>query len=464
MNRGIRIRRHYVTLARRSRRGFARERGFAIPARISRKISSLFTVETRDVKSLSDNAEPLLAGSSEVLSPAYIPAIQDPRMSFAYFVESKFIPEHVERKTLSGQTFYQSMLKHLLRPETVDRMFNKQSIRNPRLKFVPGWPYLDEVRLCDITSDHVRRILESASEHGYSSHTIKHIKNIFFASISYAQQEGCFTGPNPARQVKAPPLSHAAQHNLSISETNAILNLLQFPDREIALFCLTTDMNMVEICQLQWKHVNLRNAEVNLDGQILPPQSIAVRANSNRFGPESYKPGRNRNIDIPEPLLLHLKKLRTQAEKKNKNDFVLITEEGGQITPETIDVQRLMPIRRALGIPWLSWQVLRRARVSLLEGLRTQPFTQTIKRLSNVQSRPSKDSTALPNLDFVESLSHEIRTPLAAILASGENLKDGFACDQSYYGDLITKHARHLINLVNQNIFIRSDKRQPEGI
>ena len=219
----------------------------------------------RGISRLSDNAEPLLAGSLRGSFPRVYPGDSRPANEFRLLRRANS-SEHVERKTLSGQTFYQSMLKHLLRPETVDRMLNKQSIRNPRLKFVPGWPYLDEVRLCDITSDHVRRILESASEHGYSSHTIKHIKNIFFASISYAQQEGCFTGPNPARRVKAPPL-YPTQPSITLaSATMQILNLLQFPDREIALFCLTTDMNMVEICQLQWKHVNLRNAEVNLDG------------------------------------------------------------------------------------------------------------------------------------------------------------------------------------------------------
>ena len=45
-------------------------------------------------------------------------------MTFEFFVESKFIPEHVEHKTFAGKTHYQAILKHLLRPETVNRVFN----------------------------------------------------------------------------------------------------------------------------------------------------------------------------------------------------------------------------------------------------------------------------------------------------------------------------------------------------
>src|SRR5437764_12397010 len=50
--------------------------------------------------------------------------IQNARMTFKSFVETKFIPEHVEHKTLAGRTHYQAMLKHLIPPEAVQRIFN----------------------------------------------------------------------------------------------------------------------------------------------------------------------------------------------------------------------------------------------------------------------------------------------------------------------------------------------------
>jgi two-component system phosphate regulon sensor histidine kinase PhoR len=65
---------------------------------------------------------------------------------------------------------------------------------------------------------------------------------------------------------------------------------------------------------------------------------------------------------------------------------------------------------------------------------------------------------AAMRMDFVASVSHELRTPLAAILASGQNLSDGFASDQSYYGELITTQARQLIELVDQVLLFSSMK------
>src|SRR5215472_7072070 len=117
----------------------------------------------------------------------YHPAVQDSRMTFDLFVETKFIPEHVVYKTLAGQTHYQAILKHLLKPEKVNGIFNTRNAASARLKSMAGWPYLDGVRLCDLKADHVRRIIAASQAAGYSLQTVKHIKNVFFAIISHAQ-------------------------------------------------------------------------------------------------------------------------------------------------------------------------------------------------------------------------------------------------------------------------------------
>src|SRR4051794_40933380 len=137
-------------------------------------------------------------------------------MTLRSFVETKFIPEHVQHKTIAGRTHYQAMLKHLIRPETVHCMFNPQKVLKMRLHSDPDWPYLDEVRLCDLKPEHVRRVLAAAFVRNYSWQTVKHIKNVLFAIIAHAQQEGCFQGINPVSQVKLPPKTHRATPDLSI--------------------------------------------------------------------------------------------------------------------------------------------------------------------------------------------------------------------------------------------------------
>ena len=298
-------------------------------------------------------------------------------MTFGFFVETKFIPEHVEHKTTSGQTHYQAILKHLLQPETVNRIFNPKRIANARLKSVPGWPYLDDVRLCDITAGHVRQLISAAFAGQYSSQTVKHIKNVAFAIISHAQREGCFHGPNPVGQVNLPPMTRKAEHHLSVSQTKAILEIMSYPEREIALITITTGMNIQEICNLQWKHVNLSPNPRHVDGEVIPAMSIAVRTRWNRAGLGDSKRGRKRNIGIPKPLISILESLQVQKGNPVPDDFVLESQDGYPIPAAGVRAGRLKPIGRKVGAPWLSWRVLGRAQVGALAGLKSRLTVRT---------------------------------------------------------------------------------------
>src|SRR5579864_8698556 len=141
-------------------------------------------------------------------------------MCLASFIEKMFIPDHVEHLSLAGRTHYRAMLKHVLKPETVDGLFRPyDGIRKARLKALPDWPYLDQVRLCDLSSDHVRRLTTSASARGYSHQTIKHIKNTMSAIVSHAKKTRMFSGDNPISNVNLPPEPGRTSHNLTIAET-----------------------------------------------------------------------------------------------------------------------------------------------------------------------------------------------------------------------------------------------------
>jgi integrase len=293
-------------------------------------------------------------------------------MTFGLFVETKFIPEHVEHKTSSGQRHYQAILKHLLRPETVNRIFNPDKIANARLKSLPDWPYLNDVRLCDITTDHVRQLISAAFARRYSSQTVKHIKNVAFAIISHAQREGCFPAPNPVSRVNLPPMTRKAEHNLTVSQTRAVLELLTHPEREVALITITTGMNIVEICNLQWKHVNLTRNAVQVDGELIPAMNIGVRARWNRIGLGDTKKGRKRNIAIPKPLLFVLENLRARNGNPPPEHFVLESQSGQPISPARFHTGRLKPFGRKVGAPWLTWRVLGRAHMAALSEFRSR--------------------------------------------------------------------------------------------
>ncbi len=291
-------------------------------------------------------------------------------VSLAEYIEEKFIPDHVSFKTSAGRTHYQAILKHILTPETVERMFAPSGSKS-RLRTLPDWPYLDHVRLCDLTSDHVRQLVMSASTRGYSPQTIKHIKNVVGRVISHARKEGYFNGENPASEIKLPAILHRNVHRLTIAEAKAILRLMQYPEREIALITMITGMTVSEICALRWKNVNLTDAPVYCDGDVIPPRHASVKQQQN--DPDSHSPvvSRMRIVEIPEPLARRLQRLRREMQQFQPETFLLEGHGGVPLCAMDICAQ-LERIGREVGIPWLSWPVLKRAHQTLLSDLRVQ--------------------------------------------------------------------------------------------
>jgi integrase len=299
--------------------------------------------------------------------------VDDPAMCLAKFVERKFIPNHVALKSLSGRTHYQAILKHILRPETVECLFTPYIGKaKTRLKASPNWPYLDNVRLCDLNADHVRQLTASASAHGYSGQTVKHVRNVMSAIISHAKRERMFTGDNPISEVELPPMSRRESHNLTIVEAKMILALMEYPEREIALITIATGMSVSEICALQWKHVNLTGSTIYSEGKLIPSRSILVKKQWNASGVVDVNANRVRNVMVPEPLILALTRLKRRRRVADPNCFVIATREGNPIRPASVRMLRLRPIARKLEMPWLSWQVLKRAHEALLWELRVQ--------------------------------------------------------------------------------------------
>jgi integrase len=253
-----------------------------------------------------------------------------------------------------------------------------------RLKSVPGWPYLDGVRLCDINSDHVRRLITAAGTAEYSSQSVRHIKNVFFAVISHAQREGCFNGPNPASLVKLPKIVRRDQHNLTFEQTKSILQILPSPLKEIALFAITTGMSLVEICRLQWKHVNLSDAERVVDGEPIPARTLAVRASGS-----SRSVCKSRNLEIHEPLFSTLKQLSPQNRNFKGNSLVIVSHEGEPILPSGVQAALSRQVAKASGLPWLTWQVLRRARSSFFAEFLSQLSAPSLSGDARISVRES---------------------------------------------------------------------------
>jgi integrase len=295
-------------------------------------------------------------------------------MTLSDFVERKFIPEHVAMLKIAGRTHYHAILKHVLKPEDVDRMFLVPAEKSKaKLKTINGWPYLGDLRLRDARQDDIQRLISAALNRGYSTQTVKHIRNVASAIFTHAKRKQWYSGDNPASFVTLPEMSRKEAHALTFAQMKAVLAAMRHPEREMALIAVLTSMNVAEICGLQWKRVNLTDAWANVDGEAVPPRTIAVRKQWYRGELGSVKKkSRIRNLPIPESLLPTLIELSRRRSFTGPEDYVLVSRAGTPIDEHNIAARRLKPIGAAVSMPWLSWHVFRRTHTTLAKELGMQ--------------------------------------------------------------------------------------------
>jgi len=291
-------------------------------------------------------------------------------ISFLEFVEQRFVPEFVSIKRSSGRTHYRAILKHVLPPREVTRVFGMTAREGKdKLETIPTWPYMDALRLSEVTHEAVQRLTSAALIHGYSIQTATHIRNVISAIFSHAIRTGFYSGENPAALVKLPPMRRRQPHALSFQEVKELLQAMCYPEREIALFAMLTNMNVAETCGLQWKYLNLSSTICKVEHELILPKTIAIRKQSYRGELSSVIASRRRLVRIPPLLCLALEQVRSRNEFTKPQDFVLISRNGTPIHPENVAARRLKRLGRSFQMPWLSWSVFQRTRLDSNVGL-----------------------------------------------------------------------------------------------
>jgi hypothetical protein len=192
-----------------------------------------------------------------------------------------------------------------------------------------------------------------------------HIRNVVSAIFSLAIDCGFLGGMNPATNVVLPRMSRKKAHVLTLSQLKQVMDWTRYPEREIVLLVMLTDLNVAEICGLQWKFLNFSADRYLTYGPRIPPRSIAVWNQSYRgeFGPVIEK--RKRLVTIPDLLLSTLQEIKRREKFTTPNDFVLVSRNGTPISPDNLTARRLKSIGKTLDMPWLSWNVFRRTQVAL---------------------------------------------------------------------------------------------------
>ena len=266
-------------------------------------------------------------------------------MTVSRFVEQCFLPEHVAMLKRSGRLHYQSMLKHVLAG-------------------------LGRERVRDVTMDQVQRLVSSLLRRNYSVQTAAHARNVVSAVFTHAKKKGWFAGENPASLVRLPEMVRKEAHALTFEQARALLEALKSPVRELVMFAILTSMNVAEVLGLQWKRVNLSEDYATVDGEPIPPMTIAVRRQWYRGEYGSVKArSRRRNIPIPVALRDVLIQMRQRKSWTGLEDPVFAARTGRPLDEHNIARRYLKPAGAKLGMPWLSWHCFRRTHTTLSHEL-----------------------------------------------------------------------------------------------
>ena len=290
-------------------------------------------------------------------------------VTIANFVEQRFLPDHVALLKRSGRSHYESMLKHVL-------------------------PGLGTLRLKDITAADIQKLVSCLLAQNYSVQTVKHVRTTISAIFTHAKKLGWHSGDNPAKLVRLPEMVRKESHALGFDQAIAAIAALRSPAREMVLFAILTSMNIAEICGLQWKRVNLSEQFATVDGESLPPLTIAVRAQWYRGEYGSVK-ARSRRRNLPVPIVLSgvLLKMRERKKFTGPNDPVFVARTGKPVDEHNIARRHLKPVGESLGMPWLSWHCFRRTHTTLANEL-GMAFTDRMAMMGHSEARMTALYTA----------------------------------------------------------------------
>jgi hypothetical protein len=149
----------------------------------------------------------------------------------------------------------------------------------------------------------------------------------------------------------------------------AVLHAMTYPEKEVALIIVSTDLSIAEICGLQWKYLNLFSSSRMVEQELIPPRTVAIRNQSYRGEMSTVINARKRFVPIPRALASHLFDLKHHRKFIGPHDFVLVSRNGNPIHPGNLAARRLKSIAHRLQIPCFSWSVFSRTRNSLRSEL-----------------------------------------------------------------------------------------------
>jgi len=179
------------------------------------------------------------------------------------------------------------------------------------------------------------------------------------------------SGDNPASLADVPEAKPVRQKfALSAEQVRTVLSMLKEPVRTMTLSAVLPSMNVSELCGLRWKHVNLTPEWATMDGDGLPPFTLAVRQHFSRGEVGTLKTGsRKRNVPLPDVLVQSLAGLKSRPHFVGPDDAVFCSRRGTPVDQNNVRRRVLAVIGKTLNLTRLSWHIFRYSHATFTESI-----------------------------------------------------------------------------------------------
>jgi integrase len=231
-------------------------------------------------------------------------------------------------------------------------------------------PALGHRFIADIRFEDVQSLIREQVEAGYAVETARHTKNVISSVFKFAKSKDVYFRDPPTQSLKIPRRMPPQRHALTFDQCRRVLEALASPVREMALLSLTTSMNVAEISGLRWKRVNLTEAARTVDGELIPPYSLAVRETFylGVFGPPKTA-NRVRFVPLSSEVVDSLRDVYARSKHQRPQDVVFASRAGTPIRANNIGKRYLRPLGKKLEMPWLTFHVFRNTHSTLGEEI-----------------------------------------------------------------------------------------------
>lgn len=169
-------------------------------------------------------------------------------------------------------------------------------------------PNIGAVRLCDLTTEQVQKMVRKLVSAGKAPKTIKNVLTVLNSALEQAVKAQTIQR-NPARYAKLPSVRVKEIHPLSPAEIVAFVDAAQDSAYYAPLMCcLFLGLREGEALGLTWEHIDFENGKVTICQQLQKDKSKGGRF----YIQQGTKNGQSRVLDAPDFLLEIL------AEEKHK--------------------------------------------------------------------------------------------------------------------------------------------------